>query len=123
MVIGAENIALEIGMSEGVVGLTILALGTSLPELGTAIAAARRGHGDLVLGNVLGSNVFNALGVVGAVGVLGPGSLVADFRQDLVVMIAVAVFAGVVALSGNRLRRIEGFLLLGAYPIAIALAL
>jgi Ca2+/Na+ antiporter len=67
--------------------------------------------------------VFNALGVVGAVGVLGPGSLATDFRPDLVVMIAVAVLAGVVALSGNRLRRIEGFLLLAAYPIAIALAL
>lgn len=123
MVVGAENIALEIGLSEGVVGLTILALGTSLPELGTAIASARRGQGELVLGNVLGSNVFNALGVVGAVGVLGPGSLATDFRPDLVVMIAVAVLAGVVALSGNRLRRIEGFLLLAAYPIAIALAL
>lgn len=123
MVVGAESIALEIGMSEGVVGLTILALGTSLPELGTAIASARRGRGDLVLGNVLGSNVFNALGVVGAVGILGPGSLVADFRQDLVVMMAVAVLAGVVAWSGDRLRRIEGFLLLAAYPIAIVLAL
>ena len=57
MVVGAENIALALGMSEGVVGLTILALGTSLPELGTVAASARRGRNDLVLGNVLGSNM------------------------------------------------------------------
>jgi cation:H+ antiporter len=123
MVVGAENIALEIGMSEGVVGLTILALGTSLPELGTVVASARRGRNDLVLGNVLGSNVFNALGVIGASGLLGAGSLQTDFRPDLVVMVAVAALAGVVAWSGDRLRRFEGVVLLSAYPVAIWLAL
>lgn len=123
MVIGAESIALEVGMSEGVVGLTILALGTSLPELGTVVAAGRRGRSDLVLGNVLGSNVFNALGVVGAVGLAGPGSLATDFRPDLVVMVFVAALAGVIAWTGDRLNRWEGVLLLGAYPVAIFLAL
>lgn len=123
MVIGAENIALEIGISEGVVGLTVLALGTSLPELGTVVASARRGRSDLVLGNILGSNVFNALGVIGASGAIGPGSVVSDFRPDLVVMVAVAVLAGVVAWTGDRLRRIEGVVLLAAYPLAILLAL
>jgi cation:H+ antiporter len=123
MVIGAESIALEVGMSEGVVGLTILALGTSLPELGTVIAAGRRGRNDLVLGNVLGSNVFNSLGVLGAVGVVGPGALATDFRPDLVVMVIVAALAGVVAWTGDRLNRWEGVLLLSAYPAAILLAL
>lgn len=123
MVVGAENIALEIGMSEGVVGLTILALGTSLPELGTVIASARRGRDDLVLGNILGSNVFNALGVVGAVGIVGPGALVTNFQPDLIVMVLVAVLAGVIAWSGDRMRRVEGVLLLAAYPVAIVLAL
>jgi cation:H+ antiporter len=123
MVVGAENIALVLGLSEGVVGLTILALGTSLPELGTVVASARRGRNDLVLGNVLGSNIFNALGVVGGVGLVGQGSLVTDFRPDLVVMIGVALLAGVVAISGDRLRRIEGFVLLAAYPVAVLLAL
>lgn len=123
MVIGAENMALDLGMSESVVGLTILALGTSLPELGAVIAAARRHRNDLVLGNILGSNVFNALGVVGASGLVGPGSLVSDFRPDLVVMVFVAVLAGVVAWTGDRLRRLEGVVLLAAYPAAILLAL
>ena len=123
MVVGAESIALEIGLSEAVVGLTVLALGTSLPELGTVIASARRGRNDLVLGNVLGSNVFNALGVIGATGLIGPGALETGFRPDLVVMVLVAVLAGVIAWSGDRLRRAEGVLLLAAYPVAIVLAL
>ncbi len=123
MVVGAENIAQEIGLSEGFVGLTILALGTSLPELGTVLASARRGRHDLVLGNVLGSNIFNAFGVAGTVGVIGPGSLATDFRTDLVVMVAVAVLAGIAAISGDRLRRTEGVALLAAYPAAVLLAL
>ena len=123
MVLGAESLAQRFGLSEGIVGLTILALGTSLPELGTVVASARRGRNDLVLGNVLGSNIFNALGVVGIAGLFGPGSLVTNFRPDLVVMMAVALMAGVVAWSGDRLRRIEGFALLAAYPAAIFLAL
>ena len=123
MVVGAENIALEIGLNEGVVGLTVLALGTSLPELSTVIASARRGRNDLVLGNILGSNIFNALGVAGVSGVFGAGVLVTDFRPDLVVMVAVAILAGAAAWSGDRLRRLEGALLLAAYPVAVFLAL
>lgn len=123
MVVGAEGLALEFGLSEGVVGLTILALGTSLPELGTVIASARRGRNDLVLGNVLGSNLFNSLGVAGMSGLLGGGALVTNFRADLVVMIAIAVFAGVAAISGDRYHRFEGALMLSAYPAAIWVAL
>lgn len=123
MVLGAERIALELGLAEGVVGLTILALGTSLPELGTAWASSRRGHGDLVLGNVLGSNIFNALGVTGVAGVFGAGSLAADFRPDLVIMVVVAVAAGLFTWTGDRVRRIEAVLLLLAYPLAVALTL
>jgi cation:H+ antiporter len=123
MVIGAEGLAVEFGMSEGLVGLTILALGTSLPELGTVIASARRGRNDLVLGNVLGSNMFNSLGVAGMSGLLGGGALAANFRPDLVMMIAIAAFAGVAAMTGDRFNRVEGALMLSAYPVAIWLAL
>lgn len=123
MVIGAEGLAIEFGLSEGLVGLTILALGTSLPELGTVIASARRGRNDLVLGNVLGSNLFNSLGVAGMTGVLGGGALAANFRPDLVVMTAIAFFAGVAAMSGDRFHRVEGALMLSAYPAAIWVAL
>lgn len=123
MVVGAESIALELGLAEGVVGLTILALGTSLPELGTTLASARRGRTDLILGNVLGSNIFNSLAVVGVVGALGGGRLVTDFRPDLVVMVLIAAVAGWAAWTGNRLNRVEGLMLAIAYPVAIALSL
>ncbi len=123
MVVGAEGLAIEFGLSEGVVGLTILALGTSLPELGAVVASARRGRNDLVLGNILGSNIFNALGVAGVSGIFGAGVLTTGFRPDLVVMVAVAALAGVVAWTGDRLRRVEGVLLLVAYPVAVILAL
>lgn len=123
MVLGAESIALEVGLAEGVVGLTILALGTSLPELGTSLASARRGHTDLVLGNVLGSNIFNSLAVAGGTGVLGAGALVTDFRADLTLMVIVALVAGAAAWSGDRMRRVEGGLLALAYPFAVWLAL
>lgn len=122
MVIGAESIALEYGLSEGLVGLTILALGTSLPELGTVLASARRGQAQLVVGNVLGSNIFNSFGVVGTTAVFGAGSLETNFRGDLVVMLMVAVVAGLAAWTGDRYHRYEGALLLLAYPVAIWLA-
>lgn len=123
LVLGAEGVALEVGLDEGLVGLTILALGTSLPELGTVIASARRGRSDLVLGNVLGSNLFNALGVAGLSGVVGAGTLATDFGPDLVVMIALAGLAGAAAWTGDRLNRAEGALMLTAYPASIWLAL
>jgi cation:H+ antiporter len=123
MVIGAEGLAIEFGLSEGVVGLTILALGTSLPELGTVVASARKGHNDLVLGNVLGSNLFNSLGVAGMSGLIGGGALATNFRADLIVMLAIAAFAGVAAMSGDRYHRFEGALMLSAYPAAIWVAL
>lgn len=119
LVLGAEGLAVELGLSEGLVGLTILALGTSLPELGTVVASARRKRNDLVLGNVVGSNLFNALGVAGVSGIVGAGTLATSFRADLVVMIAIAVFAGVAAFSGDRYHRVEGALMLLAYPAAI----
>jgi cation:H+ antiporter len=123
LVLGAESLAIEFGLSESLVGLTILALGTSLPELGTVLASARRGQNDLVLGNVVGSNLFNSLGVAGVTGIVGAGSLAFDFRANLIVMVAIAMFAGVAALSGDRYHRVEGALLLSAYPAAIWMAL
>ncbi len=123
MVIGAEGFAIRFGLAEGVVGMTILALGTSLPELGTVFAAIRRGQPELVLGNVLGSNLFNALGVLGAIGVLGPGRLAVGIRGDLAIMLCSALAAGAMATTGHRLRRREGALLATAYPLAVAIAL
>src|SRR5690606_6167197 len=121
LVTGAEDLALGLGISGAVIGLTLVAVGTSLPELATALAAARRGENDLVLGNVLGSNIFNALGVGGVAGVVGSGTLQADFRTSTLIMLGVAALAGVLATIGNRLDRWQGAVLLASYPVILLL--
>lgn len=121
LVTGAEEMAVELGISEAMIGLTLVAVGTSLPELATALAAARRRENDLVLGNVLGSNLFNALGVGGVAGIIGNGSLNAEFSPSLVSMVGVAVLAAVLATIGNRLDRWQGAVLLASYPLILFL--
>lgn len=121
LVTGAHAVAAGLGVSEAVIGLTLVAVGTSLPELATALAAARRGENDLVLGNVLGSNLFNALGVGGVAGIVGNGALQSDFGPSLLIMLGVAVLAGVLATVGNRLDRWQGAVLLVSYPVVLFL--
>lgn len=115
LVRGARILADVLGLSDGFVGLTIVAVGTSLPELATTVAAARRGEGDLVVGNVLGSNMFNSLLVGGAAAVTGPAALTGDFTSPLVAMIGLSVLAGVFARSGQRVVRWEGVALLAVF--------
>lgn len=119
LVRGARAVAETIGISDAVISLTLVAIGTSLPELATAIAAARRNENDLVLGNVLGSNIFNALGVGGVAGIVGNAATEASFQRPLVVMLAVTVLTGVLALSTKALGRREGAILLITYPLIL----
>ena len=104
LVDGATGIAERLNISGGLVGLTLVALGTSLPELATAIAAARHGDNALVIGNVLGSNLFNALAVGGIAGVVGDGVFGGNFRGSLLWMLGAAVVAGGIA---NGLRGVD----------------
>ncbi|MCQ3803175.1 MAG: calcium/sodium antiporter [bacterium] len=101
LVDGATGIAERLNISGGLVGLTLVALGTSLPELATAVAAARHGNTELVIGNVLGSNLFNALAVGGIAGLVGDGAFTGNFRGSLLWMMGAAVAAGGIA---NGLR-------------------
>ena len=116
LVTGASSIALAMGVSERVVGLTLLALGTSLPELAAAISAARRHEGDLVLGNVIGSNIFNLLCILGITSIVHPirvpqASIGLDFWVVLTISVAVLL-----ALEGQRrLARPAGAVLLLSY--------
>lgn len=121
LVTGAEETATALGVSGALIGLTLVAVGTSLPELATALAAARRKENDLVLGNVLGSNLFNALGVGGITGIIGDGTFTADFHPTLLAMIGVAALAGVLATIGDRLDRWQGVVLMAAYPAVLFL--
>jgi cation:H+ antiporter len=117
---GGEILADELNLTGGFVGATIFALGTSLPELVTAIAAARRKANDLVVGNVLGSNIFNSLLVVGVSATIGPGVLAQRRINEMVVMMLIGLLAVGLTISRNRLSRIEGMLLVAAYGGFIA---
>jgi cation:H+ antiporter len=120
LVAGAVEIARAAGLSETVIGLTLIAVGTSLPELATAIVAARHGHADVALGNALGSNIFNLLLVLGVFALATPLSLAPEvLRFDIWVMAGVTVAVIPIMLSGWRISRREGVLFLGLYAAYI----
>ncbi|WP_436795511.1 calcium/sodium antiporter [Actinospongicola halichondriae] len=120
---GASDIAARLDLAEGFVGLTLIALGTSLPELVTAVAAARKNEHDLIVGNLLGSNMFNSLAVGATAGLLGPGQLDSDVLagSGTVIMIGVALAAWVFMFTGKRINRNEAITLLAAYAVTVPL--
>jgi cation:H+ antiporter len=127
LVWGAVGIAERLGWSDLVIGLTVVAIGTSAPELASSIAAVRKGENDLALGNVIGSNLFNSLGVIGLAGLISPAAVSADLiTRDLPVVfgltIALVVFA-IWPLGRGRITRIEGGLLVAAFAAYIAVLL
>ena len=120
LVEGAVAIARAAGISESVIGLTLIALGTSLPELATAVIAARHGHTALALGNALGSNIFNILLVLGVLVMIAPVQLAAEvLRFDIWVMAGVTVALILAMLSDWRISRLEGGLFLALYAAYI----
>jgi cation:H+ antiporter len=122
LVRGASRMAVELGINSAFVGLVIVSVGTSLPELATAMAAARRRETDLVLGNLVGSNLFNSLAVLGIAGLIGPGSVSSQFHGAMIYMLVVAVVAGVFVLTGRRLERWQGAVLLALFTGFVALS-
>jgi cation:H+ antiporter len=128
LVSGAVSIAQGFGVSELVIGLTVVAVGTSLPEVATSVIATLRNERDIAVGNVVGSNIFNLLLVLGVAGMVAPGGIPvasAAIRFDIPVMIAVALACLPVFFMGNRIERWEGLLFLGyylAYTLYLVLA-
>ncbi len=119
MVEGATEVARRLGMSDLVIGLTVIAIGTSLPELASAIASARRNEHDLIIGNIVGSCLFNALGVVGLAGVIHPASVQPEIlTRDLPVLGILTIALAIMAhqfLRDRRINRVEGAVLLVAF--------
>lgn len=116
LVVGAIGIAQDIGISETVIGLTIVAIGTSLPELVTSVIAAIRRHGDMALGNILGSNIYNILAIAGVTALIAPTTIPPQIvRFDSFVMLAVSILLLIVARTGYRITRGEGAVLLACY--------
>ena len=112
---GATQVAQSLGLSETLVGLTIVAIGTSLPELTTSLFAVLKGHADLSIGNIVGSNVFNLLFILGVSSSIHPVAIPAEGGVDLFMLAAFSVILLPFASSQKRLVRGEGLLLLLGY--------
>ena len=112
---GAVAIERRFGVPDEFVALTVVAVGTSLPELATSVVAARRGEVDIAIGNVIGSNIFNILGILGVSALLRPVSIEGMDWVDFGMMIATAVLLWPLMGARGRLGRFEGVLLLGVY--------
>lgn len=121
LVWGSVNIAHSFGVSDLIIGLTVIAIGTSLPELAASIAAARKGEHDLAVGNVIGSNLFNTLAVVGLAGVIHPMAVPAEvISRDWMVMFALTILLFVIGYPKNtkgqkNISRLGGGLLVAIY--------
>ena len=121
LVWGAVEVARYFGVSDLIIGLTIVAVGTSLPEFASSVVAARKGEADLAVGNIVGSNLFNALAVVGIAGVISPMQVEPEvFTRDMSVMtlvtVALLIFGyGISRKNARRITRFEGFLFLTSY--------
>ena len=120
LVDGAVSIARVFGVSETVIGLTLVAFGTSLPELAAVVAAAWRGHGDVALGNVIGSNMFNLLAIIGVAGLVGDLAVPAELlRLDLWVMLAAALVLGPIVFLRLNIGRLLGGGLTALYGLYV----
>lgn len=118
---GAVGIAASFGLPEAVIGLTIVAIGTSLPELATAIAAAYRQQSDVAIGNVIGSNLFNILGIMGIVALFGPFDVPQGIlQQDLWIMLAASLILIPFIFNARRISRRMGMVWLTVYFVYIS---
>jgi cation:H+ antiporter len=116
LVRAAIELAQDLGVSDAVIGLSIVAVGTSLPELATTVVATLRRQSDVAFGNIVGSNIFNILGILGVTALVQPLAVPAEIaRFDVWVMLAVAIVGIAFAITGWRLSRLEGGVLLSAY--------
>lgn len=111
----AKSLALAAGMSETLVGLTVVALGTSLPELVTSVVAGRKGEADLAIGNVVGSNIANVLLVLGAAAVISPVSVTMMNVMDAVIVLVATIIVFIVSATQKTIKRKEGMLLVLIY--------
>ena len=111
----ASAIAANFGLSQNLIGLTIVAMGTSLPELVTSVVASRKGEVDMALGNVLGSNVFNILMVLGAAAAISPITFVQENMMDIILLTGMSLIVWVFAWTKKQVRRSEGIIMLLVY--------
>ncbi len=115
VVFSAREIARAAGMSETLIGLTVVALGTSLPELATSIAAARKGETELAIGNVIGSNIFNLMLILGITSLIRPVSVNMASVYDLMILLFISVLSFVFSFTSGKIVCLEGITMVGIY--------
>ena len=113
----AEKLALAFGMSETLVGLTIVAIGTSLPELVTSVVAAKKGENGMAAGNVVGSNIFNLLLILGVSSTIHPVQIMVASFVDLGMLLGVSLIAYAFIFTGRRVSRVEGGVMVLMYAL------
>ena len=123
VVYSARNIAAMLGMTETLIGLTVVAIGTSLPELVTSLVAARKGETELALGNAVGSNVFNMMLILGVSSFIHPVAVNAASVWDLLILIAVSGVTWTFAASGRKIVRAEGLCMAALYLAVVIFAI
>lgn len=112
---GATKIAFWLGLSETVIGLTIVAIGTSLPELMTSVVAAKKGENEIAVGNIVGSNIFNIVFIMGISAVIYPIKILAVNHVDMWFLLLASLVIMTLMYTGKRLTRIEGLMMMGTY--------
>jgi len=115
MVDGAVNIAREVGISEWFIGISVVALGTSLPEIVSSLLSARRGHGEMALGNIFGSNIFNIFMVLGASASLQPLNIQEAIHPDLLITTGLTCLLLILIRLEHQLSKHDGIILLLCY--------
>ena len=122
LVSGGVSIARNLGIGEWFIGITVVAIGTSLPEIVSSIMAARRGHGEMAIGNIFGSNIFNILMVLGITSTIHPLNITEPIHPDLIITIGFTCLLFILTLRGKHsLGKISGAILLVTYFLYIAL--
>ena len=111
----AKTIALACHMTETLVGLTIVAMGTSLPELVTSVVAAKKGQNGMAAGNIIGSNIFNILLILGVSAFIHPIPVITESLYDTVILIGLSIIIYIFAATGDKIERKEGIAMIGAY--------
>ena len=111
----ASRIAIDFGMSQTLVGLTIVSIGTSLPELVTSIVAARKNEVDMALGNAIGSNIFNILMVLGIASAISPIAFITENIIDIIILIVFSIVVWIMAWTKTKLNKGEGLIMLALY--------
>lgn len=122
VVCSSKELAQSMGMSETLIGLTIVAIGTSLPELVTSIVAARKGETELAVGNVIGSNIFNLLFILGISSVISPIAVNAASVYDLIILVVVSVITYLFSMKQKAIKRSRGMIMIFIYLVVLLFA-